>query len=300
MTIAPIPCEHWTAALELLFGHLPDDERQPQVEGFRARLASGEVPAAGLLGAWRDGQLTGAILGQVQPGRTANVWLPRLTADEPSDTAAALLGAACRQFDAAGVVVAQAMPENPSEAETALLLRLGFEFLTDLLYLVCQHEQLPADAPPSALEFEPFEPAAEARLARVVAATYQQSLDCPALNGVRAMGDVLAGYRATGRFEPRLWQLARRGGEDVGCLLLADHPPLDAVELVDMGVLPAARGSGLGGQLTRQAQWLTRCQGRGRLLLAVDERNAPAIRAYAAAGFQAWQRRRVFVRMGKA
>ena len=36
---------------------------------------------------------------------------------------------------------------------------------------------------------------------------------------------------------------------------------------------------------------------RKRLVLAVDAANEPALRMYAAAGFQAWDRRSVFVRV---
>ena len=36
---------------------------------------------------------------------------------------------------------------------------------------------------------------------------------------------------------------------------------------------------------------------RQRLVLAVDAANEPALRTYAAAGFQAWDRRSVFIRV---
>src|SRR3712207_8951894 len=42
---------------------------------------------------------------------------------------------------------------------------------------------------------------------------FRSSLDCPALNGVRDMEDVLAGHKASGEFDPALWFLL---SEDVG------------------------------------------------------------------------------------
>ena len=82
---------------------------------------------------------------------------------------------------------------------------------------------------------------------------------------------------------------------DVGCLLLADHPRHNSMELLYLGLIPAARGRGWGKHLVRRAQGLTRLAGRSRLVLAVDAANAPAVQTYTATGFQAWQRRRLYV-----
>jgi ribosomal protein S18 acetylase RimI-like enzyme len=49
-------------------------------------------------------------------------------------------------------------------------------------------------------------------------------------------------------------------------------------------------------EAVRRAQEHVRAAGRERLVLAVDERNWPAIRMYSAAGFEAWNRRAVFLR----
>jgi RimJ/RimL family protein N-acetyltransferase len=49
--------------------------------------------------------------------------------------------------------------------------------------------------------------------------------------------------------------------------------------------------------MVRYAQWRAGQAGRARLVLAVDAANGPAIRLYAAAGFQAWDRRTVYARI---
>ncbi len=113
---------------------------------------------------------------------------------------------------------------------------------------------------------------------------------------MREIDDVLAGYRATGRFDPDHWLIARHGEQDVGCLILADHPDHGNMELVYMGLVPAARGRAWGAELVRHAQWLTSRAGRSRLVLAVDANNVPAIRIYTQSGFEAWQRRIVYAR----
>jgi ribosomal protein S18 acetylase RimI-like enzyme len=64
-----------------------------------------------------------------------------------------------------------------------------------------------------------------------------------------------------------------------------------------MGIVPTSRGAGWGVEIARQAEWLAGVASRGRVVLAVDAENSPAVRMYAAAGFQAWDRRHVFVRV---
>jgi GNAT superfamily N-acetyltransferase len=111
------------------------------------------------------------------------------------------------------------------------------------------------------------------------------------------MEDVLAGYQATGCFAPERWLIVRSGGQDVGCLLLADHPRDGNWELVYMGLVPLSRGRGWGREIVRYAQWLTAQAKRPRLVVAVDDANHPALQVYAVKGFRAWDRRRVYVKV---
>jgi ribosomal protein S18 acetylase RimI-like enzyme len=117
------------------------------------------------------------------------------------------------------------------------------------------------------------------------------------VNGIRRIDDVLQGYRATGHFDPERWLMVRHQGEPIGCLILTAYPEHSTWELIYMGILPAARGRGWGVEIVRHALWLARRAAPKRLVLAVDAANEPALRMYAAAGFQAWDRRSVFVRI---
>jgi mycothiol synthase len=63
-----------------------------------------------------------------------------------------------------------------------------------------------------------------------------------------------------------------------------------------MGVVPEARGRGWGRQIVRHAQTLALRAKVERIVLAVDAANEPAMRMYRSAGFEAWDRRAVFVR----
>ena len=113
---------------------------------------------------------------------------------------------------------------------------------------------------------------------------------------MRDVADVLDGYRPNGPFDPARWLIVQADGADVGCLLLADQPRFDQWELMYIGVVPEARGRGLGLAMVRHAQWMAAQAGRQRLVLAVAADNHPAIAMYAAAGFITWDIRSIFLR----
>lgn len=279
----------------LVFRDLPAAARAEQCERLLG-VESDRPSFGGAFEARRGGRLVGAVLCEIQVGRAAVVWPPALVPGEPAATAKSLLERASTYLVDQGVCVAYALLEFHAEAEGAMLEAGGFERMADLNYLACMEAGFPRSPPPTALEFHRYREADRDRFARVVESTYEGTLDCPLLNGAREVDDVLAGYRATGTFDPSRWLRVTHREEDVGCLLLADHPQQENWELVYMGVVPAARGNGWGGHLVRHAQWLTRQAGRPRLVLAVDAMNAPAIRMYWLAGFQCWERRRAFVK----
>ncbi len=284
-------------ALDLALRELSPALRQRQIDGIlREAPARGET-FDGLWIAARGGRLVGAAWAQVQPGGSASIWLPQLAARESPALAGQMMQALGQGLPRQGVRIAQALLEVDHGPQAELLQSVGLAHVTDLLYLVSLEESFPADQPADELEFLPYTPLGHARLAQVVEQTYHGTLDCPQLNGVRDIEDVLSGYRAVGQFAPSRWLIVVNRGEDVGCLLLADHAELDQWELVYMGLVPEARGRGLGIEIVRYAQWLTRIEHRSRLVLAVDAANEPAIALYSEAGFVAWDRRSVFLRV---
>lgn len=299
VTIGPVS-DGLEKALRLAFARWSAAACRQYVRTYRARIRSGEVDRQGLLVAHRGGRLIGAVLCQPQVGRTALLWPPGTVPEEPEATARQLLAAACHWLAGQGVRVAHALLETVSRADDVLLRAEGFEPLATLLYLVCTEADFPTQCPSQPLAFEPYTEAKRERLYRLLEATYEQTLDCPKLNGLRSMEDVLAGYRATGVFAPERWLIVRHQGQDVGCLLLADHPREEHWELVYMGLVAWARGRGWGRGIVRYAQWLTRRAGRPRLLLAVDAANRPAVAIYAGTGFQAWDRRRIYLKVFSA
>jgi ribosomal protein S18 acetylase RimI-like enzyme len=131
---------------------------------------------------------------------------------------------------------------------------------------------------------------------RLIEETYEQTLDCTALDGVRRVNHVVNGYQATGIFRPENWLIVRADEEDVGVLLLADHPQAGHWELMYMGLVPNVRGHRWGQLITRHAQWMASQAGVERIVLAVDAANEPALAMYRRTGFEMWDRRTVYVR----
>jgi GNAT superfamily N-acetyltransferase len=250
----------------------------------------------GLMGAWHENHLVGAMFSQISAGRTAFVRLPQLLDDEPLSTALRLFSETWNFLSHHHVLLAQTLLPSAGSEEQAMLRRARLQFLANLFYLIAPKDVFPNDIPPTKLDFEPYRASAHTDWLQLFAATQQKTLDCANLNDPRTPNEILTGFRAIGTFHPNHWQLARHNGRPLGCVLLADHPRLDTMELLYLGLIPNARGQGYGRQLVRRAQWLAQCTGRGRLVAAVDAANTPAVQTYTATGFQTWQRRELFVR----
>jgi ribosomal protein S18 acetylase RimI-like enzyme len=278
-------------AMELALAALPSELRQ-------AIIAAGgdERPPqhAAVLGAWRGEQLVGAVWGEIQAGRAGYLYAPRVIEDEPLATALALLAAWEEWVREQGARFFQIQLDEASADDVFLLTAAGMKHAGDLLYLAS--DLTFAKAPPPGMEFEPYRDSQQERLAALLARTYENSLDLPMLDEVRAPGEVLEGYRCNGAFRPELWRFVRQAGIDVGCLLLTEHPHRQW-ELVYMGLVPEARGRRLGHAVAAYAQALVGDLGGDRLLLAVDAANYPALAAYRQGGFEVWRRCLVFLKM---
>ena len=295
--IGPVPADRREEAVRLLLSRLPREDQPSHIAALSAELATEPSLADGLFGAFLGDRLVGVVFVQLQPGKTAVVWPPRIEQGQPDVLAEQLLHAACAELPGRNVRLAMALLYTDCPDDERVLRNERFEFLSNLLYLVSPEDKFPNSPPETSIEFEPYCEANHERLARVVADSYHETQDCPALNGVREIEDVLTGYKASGVFDPSRWLILRHQGQDVGCLLLTDHPTHGNWELVYMGIPPSSRGHGWGLDVTREAQWLTRQAGRPRLVLAVDATNKPAIDVYATAGFRVWDRRLVYARV---
>lgn len=296
------------AALNLVLRGLPDDIREPFIAGLLA-TASAEASSSELWWAVERNverptelRLFGAVWSQGRSGDSAIIWPPQWTTPREPSRPDPLLTVLLKSLAESGVTLAQSLLVDRDAPEAAVLRSCGFEHVADLRYL----SAAPANrsSPSAGIHFAPIDTTNEARLAEVVEQTYVGSLDCPSLNGLRRPADVLAEYHAIGTAGRNLWRLVERqdsnaGPEtkltDLGCLLLADHPSQNQLELVYMGIVPAARGRHFGEAVVREALRIAAVQGREQVVLAVDAANLPAVAIYERCGFAEIDRRAAFV-----
>jgi RimJ/RimL family protein N-acetyltransferase len=297
--VAPA-AEQQADALRLIFAGLANADREAHLETVRADVAAGRTSLDGLRAIVTDGRVTGAVWAAIEPGRTAAILPPQVADGEPRLGLTALVAEALRFARAGGATMAQTLVERG--APTDWLAANRFEWLADLEFMTASldwtalFDSIKASPEPP-LEWDFYRPDQDrARLADLLEATYQETLDCPGLDGLRRIDHVIEGYLRTGTHVPSWWRILRHEGTDVGCVLLADHPREDRAELLYMGLIREYRGRGWGCSLVRGAMQLALEGARRQLMLAVDARNEPAVRAYVGQGFRTWQERSAWVR----
>ena len=125
-------------------------------------------------------------------------------------------------------------------------------------------------------------------------ATFEETMDCPELNGLRSGAEVLASFLMGQNLDSmNLWEIAWCEAKPVGCLMLTEHPN-GVIEVAYMGLIRSARGQGFGRLLIERAKQVTSQLGSTTLVLAVDCRNTPALKTYTRSGFQHHQRLQVY------
>jgi len=134
-------------------------------------------------------------------------------------------------------------------------------------------------------------------LAAALEGSYEGTLDCPELCGMRSMSDVVASHESTGVFDPSRWWLLFKENKPVGCCLLSHCPANESVELVYLGLSPRVQGMGLGKRLLTHALQSLRISERvEEVTCAVDRRNIPASNVYLRLGFKRFDARCGYVR----
>lgn len=299
--IVRCPAELRAEALAFVLCDLAPSVRREIASGLLNAEDPAELANEPLYIARRNGQLRGATWGQRQSGNIALFWPPQLVAGEHDQTAFRLAEFAIAALDDTAVEITQVFLSAPDPQTVEVLRHVGFRHLADLLYMTCESQRFPlAAAEPCELEYVPYDATRRGRLMRLIERTYEGTMDCTALNGVREIDHVINGYQGTGVYRPENWLFVRSRGNDAGLLLLADHPKARHWELMYMGLVPEVRGRGWGRQITRYAQWLARRANVERIVTAVDAANAPALAMYRSSGFELWDHRAVYVRFPAA
>jgi ribosomal protein S18 acetylase RimI-like enzyme len=295
--IAPARPHELEAAFRLIFRQVPDAEREDRVANALRLVRQGELDAAGILVAVA-GDLIGAIACLPVPGASALVWPPQAV-EGPGRAGVedALVRHAAAWLRQRGAKLGQCLLGEDGTHLAEPLLRNGFAHVTTLWYM--QHDLSPAAGPRPGgprLRHVPYSRLpSPAEFYQTLLRTYQGTEDCPEITGVRSVEEIIEGHRAQGKHDPGRWWLALADGLPVGVLLLCEMPEGAAWDVAYVGVVPEARGRGHGRELMHKALAEARADGVARLTLSVDGRNRRAWRLYRALGFEAHDRREVFL-----
>lgn len=250
--------------------------------------------ARDLYGAWQGNLLVGAAWVAPLPGAVALVWPPCGTQD-PS-AAAGLWSCVDAAIRTQHAKLAQIVLPEVDEPTAAAMTAHGFVPLTALVYLRRPLERVPR-TPPEGMTLAPVDRQSPA-LADLLPRTYEGSLDCPELDGLRTVDEVLEGHAGDPTMNEAHWWIIKTTGQDSGVVLVNADRAAPLWDLVYFGLVPAARGRGLGrrvlGWLLEQAQ----SHGARILSVAVDCRNGVAQRLYEGLGFKRFDHRQVWWRSG--
>jgi ribosomal protein S18 acetylase RimI-like enzyme len=315
--LGPARPEEWTEAFSILFQRFPGAEQTVRVGNAVTLARRGEFPPGGIIvarvaplepkkttGSPQSGvhtpisdRLLGAVLCLPLAGAGGLIWPPQVkaTADRIA-VEDSLVRSASSWLAAQGTKVAQALLA-PEEVSTAPPLeRNGFQHITTLHYL--RHDLRSAPAYPGQggqLRFQTYSTCSAEVFHDTLLETYQESLDCPEVNGVRSIAEIIAGHKAQGTYEPARWLLAFDRDQPAGVLLMSELPDSGALEISYLGVVPSLRRRAIGRQLVAKAFADARAQNVGQLTLSVDARNLPAENLYRHAGFEVYSQREVYL-----
>jgi ribosomal protein S18 acetylase RimI-like enzyme len=294
--VRPALPEELASAFAIAFQRYPEEERTPRVLRALRLVEDGELSPEGVLVVGGEGGLVGALVCVALPGACGLLWPPQ-AASVPACRGVedALVRGGLQWLWGRGARLAQALllPEEDHAADA--LRRSGFRHVTGLSYMRHPLASLPDEPAGPALTYRPYLEADRALFHDTLLRSYEGTLDCPELNGVRRVEDVIEGHRAQGPHDPERWWLARLDGRPAGVVILNDLPDLGCWDLGYLGVVPEARRRGVGRAMTARAVRAARAAGAAELTLAVDVRNAPAWNLYTRLGFKVFDRREVYL-----
>jgi ribosomal protein S18 acetylase RimI-like enzyme len=234
------------------------------------------------------GRLDATVLAAPAAGRTATIFASRAVVPARTPAVGHLVDAAVRGLRDADIDLAQALLDPGAPGEESIFLAGGFRRLAELDYLerpIPRFGSLPSPTLPSNVTIEAWSPTDRPRLVSLLSRTYENTLDCPGLAGLRRPEDILDGHLASGT--PL---------RDAGALLLNRSTEGTTIELVYLGLTPEVRGRGLGRTLLTFGIARLDDDPARTIVLAVDRANLPAVGLYRRLGFRFALRRIAMVR----
>lgn len=255
---------------------------QEHVVQFMSFALQREIDLSDLWVVCMEDRLIWAVLPIYSPGKTVLLLVPGICprGGWPVLTGR-LLDHVCARAHQSGAELAQILLPVGDTVLRDGIAGSGFRMIGELRYLQRQWRKPPPSMVlPQDVEVVDYGPSTHVMLAETLQRTYEGSLDCPTLNGLRHVEDIIAGHKSAGVFNPGWWKLLCRGGKCIGLVLLCGVPQTTTMELVYLGLAPEARGQGLGDVLMRLAVDVAVQAGCDQLTLAVDSGNSPALGLY--------------------
>lgn len=291
--IEPVPGMHYIAAMRFLAGGGRKDLASARMAESIIALAHSRTPdQINFWWARRGRDIAAAAMVVANPGKTGMLIHCPPGHGVQSDILAKVVRNASIQAIQSGLSFVQCLVEPSAATSHEVLNIAGFSLLAELIYMSkALHGDTTPDIAEQSYTWRHYGQFDDAELAEVISLTYQQSLDCPGLAGLRKMQDVIASHKSSGLFQPGTWWVVSMQGRPAGCILVNDYLPANAADVVYLGVAPAFRGRGLSRLMLRRAGREAGARHMDQLTLAVDAANFYAYRVYQSEGFHETARR---------
>jgi len=220
------------------------------------------------------------------PGRVAMIFHSRCSNASDIVPFSLLLGNLAHSALTDGADIVEVLLTHPSSTEVQALKTAGFMHLACLIHMSRPLDFPPAQSHTYELQWNHFHPGDESKLERILTETFIDSLDCPAIRGIRKVEDIIESYKASGTFRPDSWWLPLWKGNNIGCILMNDSiVDEQAALIVYLGVIPRWRRRGLARAMIHHALQYAYQRGMKKISLAADSRNTPAVKLYRQEGF---------------
>ena len=288
MKIFPADPSVYDIALPLAFADLAPQERELRIE-----TVSRQQTAPGLFTAIRNGKIVGAVYSELRLDKTLLLWPPG-TLEEEAEVRAALYRRIDRYAEETGAwpIIAFAEERPRKELEQA-----GFEYVSDILTLIADEITFPMETDSGRLSFVTGPPdTIFEEMVPLFERTFEQTNDFPTLVGLTPAAEILRSYQVGAGYQPGLWFFVRNDMENIGCLILTDHPEFEQLELLYLGILPEHRGRKYAYSLVQHSQRTARFLGRRMVTVSVDSQNQAALRVYTRSGFRLWSQKNLYTR----
>ena len=262
------------------------------VDGFFELAEQQKLSLEELWAAYRHGEVKGAVLIIPGAGRAATCLVCPVLEHASVAVASRLIDTACSSQDNEKIHFIQAMADPCSHLEIESLKTAGFQEVACLRYMENRNFSTKVLKEwDNSIQVRTWNQQRHAMFAQAILESYEDTMDCPMLLGLREIDDIIASHMATGVFSPDLWFCLVVDDQPIAVMLMNRIPQQRAMELVYLGVRKDWRCRGIGKQLVQFG--LEQCR-RGRvtsMVLAVDESNHPAKTLYQRLGFTAGARK---------